>query len=74
MAIAWWCSGCVLLSIGANVFARCWYSGCSFKVFGIKYVLAIFLCEIGCVRRMSGIGPGLSSMSPHFSRSSLLMK
>jgi hypothetical protein len=65
---------CVCFSIGANVFAMCWYSGCSFIVFGIKYVLALFLCIVGCVRKISGIGPGLSSMSPNFSRSSLLMK
>jgi hypothetical protein len=64
----------VRFSIGANVLARCWYSGCSFIVFGMKYVLALFLCVIGCVRRISGIGPGLGSMSPHFSRSSMSMK
>ena len=64
----------MFFSIGANVFAMCWYSGCSFIVFGIKYMLARFLCVAGCVRRMFGIGPGLSSMSPHFSNSNLLMK
>ena len=74
MVIAWGCSGCVCFNMGANVFARCWYSGCIFIVFGMKYMLALFLCVIGCVRRISGIGPGLVSMSPHFSRSSLLMK
>ena len=67
------CSGCVCFSVGANVFAMCWYSGCSVIVFGIKYVLAFF-CVTGCVRKISGIGPRLSSMSPHFSKSSLLMK
>ena len=51
-----------------------WYSGCSFIVFGMKYMLALFLCVGGCVCRMLGIGPGLGSMSPLFSSSSLLMK
>jgi hypothetical protein len=60
--------------MGANVFAMCWYSGCSLIVFGMKYILALFLCVAGCVCRMLGIGPGLDSMSPHFSNSSLLMK
>ena len=60
-------------SMGANVFAMSWYSGCSFIVFGIKYMLAFF-CVTRCVRRILGISPGLSYMSPHFSRSSLLMK
>ena len=68
------CSGYVFFSMGANVFAKCWYSGCNFIVFGIKYMLALFLCVAGCVCRMLGIGPGLSSMSPHFSNSNLLMK
>ena len=54
--------------------AMCWYSGCSFIVLGMKYVLALFLCVAGCVRKMSGIGPGLGSMSPHCSSASLLMK
>jgi hypothetical protein len=67
------CSGWVWFSIGADVFAMCWYSGCSFMVFGIKYVMARCLCVAGCVRKRSGIGPGFSSMSPHLSRSSLLM-
>jgi len=60
--------------MGANVFAMCWYSCCSFIVFGMKYMLALFLCVAGCVYRMLGIGPGLDSMSPHFSNYSLLMK
>ena len=64
----------MVFSMGANVFAMCWYSGCSFMVFGIKYMLALFLCVAGCVRRMLGIGLGFNSMSPHFSSSSLLMK
>ena len=42
--IIWGCSGCVILSMGANVVAMCWYSGCNFMVFGIKYVFALFLC------------------------------
>ena len=54
--------------------AMCWYSGCSFIVFGIKYVLARFLCMAGCVRRMSGIGPGLDFMSPQINNVSVLMK
>ena len=37
-------------------------------------MLALFLCVVGCVRRMLGIGPGFSSMSPHLSNSNLLMK
>ena len=37
-------------------------------------MLALFWCVVGYVCRMLGIGPGLSSMSPHFSNSSLLMK
>ncbi len=52
----------------------CWYSGCSFIVLGIKYVLALFLCVVGCVRRMLGIGPGLGSISLHCNNVSLLMK
>ena len=70
----WWCSGWVVFSIGANELAMCWYSGCSFIVLGIKYVLALFLCVVGCVRRMLGIGPGLGSISPHCNSASLLMK
>ena len=72
--ITWGCSGCVFLSMGANVFAMCWYSGCNFIVFGIKYILALFLCVAGCVYRTLGIGPGFLSMSPHFINSSLFMK
>ena len=60
--------------MGANVFAMCWYSGCSFIVFGMKYSLALFLCVAGSVCRMLGIGLGLDSISPHFSNFSLLMK
>ena len=56
--------GCVAFKHGANCFARCWYSGCSFIVQGIKYVLFLLLCGGGCVLSMSGIGPGLVSMSP----------
>ena len=64
----------MFFSIGANVLARCWYSGCSFIVLGMKYMLALLLCVVGCECRILGIGPGLDSMSPHFSNSSLLMK
>ena len=56
------------------MFAMCWYSGCNFIVFGMKYVLAFFLCIAGCVCKMSGIGPGLGSISPHCNNASLLMK
>jgi hypothetical protein len=56
------------------VLAMCWYSGCSFIVFGLKYVLALFLCVAGCVRRILGIGPGFSSISPHCYKVNLLMK
>ena len=56
--------GCVAFKHGANCFARCWYSGCSFIVQGMKYVLFLLLCGGGCVLSMSGIGPGLVSMSP----------
>ena len=37
-------------------------------------MLVLFLYGAGCVCRMLGIGPGLGSMSPHVSNSSLLMK
>ena len=50
--------------MGENVFANCWYSGCSLIVHGIKYILFLFLCGAGCVCSMSGMGPGLVSMSP----------
>jgi hypothetical protein len=43
-------------------------------VLGMKYKLARFLCVVGCVYKMLGIGPGLGSMSPHCSKASLLMK
>ena len=64
----------MFFSMGANVFAMCWYSGYIFIVFGIKYMLALCLYVAGCVCRILGIGAGLSSMSPHFSNSNLLMK
>ena len=60
--------------MGPNVCAMCWYSGCNLIVFGIKYMLALFLCVEGCVPRRLGIGPGFSSMSPHLISSSVLMK
>jgi hypothetical protein len=56
--------GCVVFRHAAKYFARCWYSGCSFIVHGIKYILFLLLCDGGCVLRMFGIGPGLVSMSP----------
>ena len=33
-AVIWF--GCVVFKHGENCFARCWYSGCSFIVQGIK--------------------------------------
>ena len=39
--------------MGENVFANCWYSGCSLIVHGIKYILFLFLCGAGCVCSMS---------------------
>ena len=74
MMFVWWCSGWLFLSMGANVLAMWWYSGCSFIVFGIEYIFALFLCVAGCVRRISGIGPGLGSISPHCNSVSLFMK
>src|SRR5450631_69204 len=62
--IASWCFGCVRFMIGDNCFARCWYSGCNLIVHSIKYLLHLFLCVVGCVCRMLGMGPGLVSMSP----------
>ena len=50
--------------IGENFFANCWYSGCSLIVHGMKYILFLFLCAVGCACSMSGMGPGLVSMSP----------
>ena len=61
--VAMW-FGCVVFRYAANCFAKCWYSGCSFIVQGIKYVLFLLLCDGGCVLSMFGIGPGLVSMSP----------
>jgi hypothetical protein len=61
---------CVVFKHGANFFAKFWYSGCSFIVHGIKYVLFLFLCDVGCVLSKFGIGPGLVSMSPESSSSS----
>ena len=40
----------------------------------MKYALALFLCVAGCVRKILGIGPGLSSISPHCNKVNLLMK
>ena len=61
--VAMW-FGCVVFKHAANCFANCWYSGCSFIVQGMKYVLSLLLCDGGCVLSMFGIGPGLVSMSP----------
>ena len=54
--------GWSVFSIGENVFARYWYSGCSFIVHSIKYVLYLRLCGDGCVSSMFGMGPGLVSI------------
>jgi len=61
--------GCVMFTAGANFFVRCWYSGCSFIVHGMKYIQHRFLCVDGCSVSISGIGPRLVSMSPHKCRS-----
>ena len=63
MVVSLW-FGCVIIMLGANCFAKCWYSGCSLIVHGIKYNLHLFLCVFGCFCRRFGIGPGLGSMSP----------
>jgi hypothetical protein len=59
-----WCCGCVMFMIGEKCFARCWYSRCSLIVHSIKYLLHLFLCVVGCVCRISDMGPRLVSMSP----------
>ena len=50
--------------LGENCFARCWYSGCSLIVQGMKYILHLILWGFGCFCSRFGIGPGLGSMSP----------
>ena len=55
--------GWSIFSTGENVFARCWYFGCSFIVHSIKYVLYLRLCGDGCVSSMFGMGPLLVSIS-----------
>ena len=60
-----WCSGCDGFMLGENFLAKCWYSGCSLIVFGIKYILHLFLCMGGWACSRLGMGPGLVSMSPH---------
>ena len=37
------CSGCEVWKMGLNVLARCWYSGWSLIVVGIKYVVCLLL-------------------------------
>ena len=49
--------------IGENCFARCWYSGCNLIVHSIKYLLHLYLCMVGCVCRMLGMG---WFQCPHF--------
>ena len=60
-----WCSGCDGFMLGENFLAKCWYSGCNLIVFGIKYILHLFLCTGGWACSKLGMGPGLVSMSPH---------
>ena len=43
-------------------------------MFGMKYVLAIFLCVVGCLCSMFGIGSGFDSISPHCNKDNILMK
>ena len=62
--VSWW-FGCVKYMLSENCVARCWYSGCSLIVQGIKYILFLFLCVVGWFCSKFGMGPGLGSMSPH---------
>ena len=41
--------GWSIFSTGENIFARCWYSDCSFIVHSIKYVLYLRLYGDECV-------------------------
>ena len=61
MAFMW--LGWLVFGTSENVFARCWYFGCSFIVHSIKYVLYLCLCGGGCVSSMFGMGPRLVSIS-----------
>ena len=65
--------GWSFFSTGENIFARCWYSGCSFIVHSIKYVLYLRICGGRCAFSMFGIGPGLISISPLLSSCSELL-
>ena len=56
--------GWSIFNTGQNVFARCWYSYCSFIVHLIKYVLYLHLCGGGYISSMFGMGHGLVSISP----------
>ena len=62
--------GWSVFSISENVFAKCWYFGCSFIVHSIKYVLYLRLCGDGCVSSMFGMNLGLVSISPLLSNCS----
>ena len=64
--------GWSFFSTSENVFARCWYSGCSFIVHSIKCVLYLCLCGGGCTSSMFGMGLGLVSISPLLSSCSEL--
>ena len=62
MYVSWAMS--VFCNRGAKLWAKCWYSGWSLIVFGIKYIFAFLRCGKGCLLRGHGIGPGFVSMSP----------
>ena len=62
VALMW--LGWSIFSTDENIFARWWYSGCSFIVHAIKYVLYLCLCGGGCISSMFSIGLGLVSISP----------
>ena len=65
LVVVSWCFGCAKFTLGENSLAKCWYSGWSLIVLGMKYILHLFLCAAGCVFSKLGIGPGFVSMSPH---------
>ena len=50
--------------MGENVYANCWYSGCSVIVHGMKYSLLLFLCGVGCPCSISSMSPRLVLMFP----------
>ena len=64
--------GWSVFSTSENIFARCWYSCCSFIVHSIKYVLYLRLCGDGCASSVFGMGSGSVSISPPLSSCSEL--